>query len=279
MKTAKAPLDALYRFDYVKFTFRDAHPDLSQQRFMKALTAVNKFCSEMLPGTWREPKQTFLDPAQSRPNGLHIIEIWGIAANAVVSLPWAWVEYLTFAHVKTYVDLQGNTTYDELLHLFDTPGFRKGTRITPRRQRHSVKDSSRPGLQLGSKKSDLHFGIYVRPGEKVGVEARFRDERLATARDNACLAVGEPTSRAKGGWVVLLRQLASVGRNQLDYEFLSRDAEVDDYFAVESYGTARLSPWATRFHGHAAFVPEPEPEPGQGEYHDPEVYDDPEGRE
>lgn len=257
MDTAKAPIEAFYRYDYVKFTFRDSHPEHSRKRFDLATRHVNEYMGDALPGTWREPKQTFLAPNSTRPNGLHIIEVWGQAAGAVVRFPWSWVEYLTFAHVKTYGDGKDTQSYDELLHLFDTPGYRKSTRITPRRQKHSVKDSRRPGLSIGSKKSDLHFAIYVRPGEKIGVEGRFRDERLAVARDNAVLATGEPTTRQPRGYLMLLRFLATVAQSQLDYEFLSRDAEVDEY--LHNFGTARLSAWASTFHGSPAWTPSDEP--------------------
>lgn len=257
MERAKAPLEGMWRYDYVKLTFRDASPQGSRRRFDRITEAVNLYMGDAPIGSWREPKQTFLAPGESRPNGLHIVEIWGVAADAVTKLPWEWVEYLTYAHVKTYVDVTAGESYETMLNLFDQPGYRKTARTTPRRQRHSKKDSRRPGLQIGSKKSSLHFGIYVRPWEKVGVEGRFRDERLWNARDLACVAVGEPTDRkARGGWVMLLRLLAKNTWEQLDYEWLSRDREIGEFF--ENLGTARRSPWSERFHGPAPVVEEPE---------------------
>ena len=269
MAVAKSSIEHLWRFDYVKFTFPDADPQASAKRFKRITDYVNEHMGDSPVGSWREPKQTFLSPHYTRPNGYHIVEIWGEAAGAVIRFPWAWVEHMTYAHVKTYADMPEGEDYNSLLDYFNNAGFRKATRITPRRQRHSKKDSKRPGLQVGSKKSSLHFGIYVRPYERVGVEGRFRDEHLATARDFAVLATDEPTNpKVRDGYLMLLRFLAQKTQDQLDYEFLSRDREIADF--LTGFSRTRRSVWSQQFHGEM-LPPEPiaeEPEAMYDEDHE-----------
>lgn len=255
MKTAIVPTEALWRFDYFKFTFPDSDHKLSARRFQQVEKAVNELMGDAPMGTYKEPKQTWLAPGTTRPNGLHIIEVWGVPAEALRKLPWHWVDYLTYAHVKSYAQLPEGKTYDNLLDLFNNPGYRKASRIVPPKRKHSVKQSAYPGLAIGSKKSSIHFAVYTRPGERIGVEARFTDEHLATARDNACVAVGEPDTNRSAGWLALLKFLVRKTYQELDYEFLSRDAEYQE-FLVE-FSTARRTSWSVAFHKEE---PQAEPE-------------------
>lgn len=228
---SKAKVEELhrFRFDYVKFQFPDLGAYWSVKARKQIESALLELQAEYPHNTLAEPKFTPLQPRLERPNGLLLVELWGRAAEVVHRLPWQWVEYVTFAHVKSYADLPENGTYKQLLDLFDQPGYRKSARTTPPKRKNSVKHSGLPGLQIGSKKSDLHFTIYARPGERIGVEGKFRDERLYNLRDTACVSYDPASTRSKEGWRVLLALCARQTLDQLDYEFLSREAELGEY--------------------------------------------------
>lgn len=221
-----------YRFDYFKFTFPDVDKDLNYKRRVRIEEAVARLEVSMGDVRLREPKVTFLGPAGNRPDGLMIVEVWGRAAEALYDLPNEYAPFLTFAHIKTYATLREGVTYDKWLAMCQKSGFRKGTLTTPRKQRNSVKDSGKAGYTFGSHKSDLHFSAYQRPGERLGLEARFRDERLQSAM---VLAEDLLESLQRSGdtqfsvWNLAAGLMAKTADEQLDFEILSRDEDLSDY--------------------------------------------------
>ena len=168
------------RYDYVKFRWHDISQTWTEHVREQVEQAFGVFSQAYPTISPKAPKFTIIPASPNKPNGIFIVEIFGFAATLVEMLPIAWMQNLTYAHVKAYA--RGMTVGGiKQLHwqCLNTSGRRQAVITQGGSAGTSKKGKKMPALRLGSRKSDLHFIVYAREGQAPGFESRWRDEGLA----------------------------------------------------------------------------------------------------
>lgn len=186
----------------------------------------------------KRPKYTVLPASPNKPNGIFLLELFGFAAEAVRKLPVGWMQYLTYAHVKSFA--RGMTIEgikDINFQMINTVGRRQAVLTQGGSAGSSKKGKRMPALRLGSRKSDLHFVVYAREGQAPGFESRWRDEGLA----DRCLKVHDILEERQIedwslGWDWLRLLLSRDASDALFTEMASRGIDLERY--VESWSSS-----------------------------------------
>lgn len=211
------------RFDYVKLTFPDIHPVHRRQVDDVVSFALGKVSEQFQGVELKLPEMTTLPPSPRKPNGLYIVEIYGLASELVHFLPRHWLEFLTYVHVKSYLLQPGGAGIDRPQELFeDTDGLLTLTVTKPGSAARTNAKAKEKLLRLGSRKSGTHFVIYGRPDEAVGLESRFRDEAVKEIAFE-CHELGERADIGDAGaWKMALYRWARKGAEKFTAECYRR---------------------------------------------------------
>lgn len=219
-------------YDYVKLRWHHSEIlfcELTRKQVLEAYEQLQEEC----PGVaMREPEFTTLPPSRTRPDGMYIVEVFGYAANLIHRLPWSWCQFLTYAHVKSFSTvLMPEEILDLGIELLRGDGRRQVNILKGGKAGRSRKGVKSHSIRIGSRKSDLHFMVYARQGQRVGVETRWRGDSLAirTVEVNDRLEDAQ-VENWRTGWHWLSVLLARDGARELDKEFISRGKYIEEVF-------------------------------------------------
>src|SRR5574338_647484 len=197
------------RFDYVKLRWRYNGLEFTEQVREMVNEQFVRLAASVPHAALKDPKYTVIDASPNKPDGLFIVELFGLAAEAVRTLPDSWLKNVTYAHVKAFAHGMRYAQVEELqIKYLRSKASRSATLVNGGTSGRSKKGTAMPGIRIGSRKSGWHGVIYARKGFTPGFEGRFRDEQLHQ-RTLAALDYVVDTDLPDGfGWAHLLRSLA-----------------------------------------------------------------------
>lgn len=225
------------RYDYIKITFPDVHPVHRQHVDDAISVAVGRLREEYPKLQLHLPKATTLPPSPNKPDGKYIIELAGFVAEACKYLPAGWLEYVTYAHVKSFCELPPGWTLDDFGKvLTDRAG---GYRNLSVRQynRGNKTQTKQPGkaYTLGSGKSGCHLNAYRRPGQPVGIEGKFRDEQVKNVTLDALDWYEANKQNDQGAWDFARAAWGRRSAEVWSHELLNRGVEPYMLLAPTTY--------------------------------------------
>lgn len=226
------------RYDLVKFRFWDIGAEWTNHVRSQVDAAYETMCIAYPNLSLKEPKYTILPASPNKPNGIFLVELFGFAAEAVKMLPIAWLQYLTYAHVKAFARGMNEEGIKELQwQCVQTSGRRQAVLTQGGSAGTSKKGKRMPGLRIGSRKSDLHFVMYARSGQAPGFESRWRDEGLAQRTMTVYEVMEErQVDDWSVGWDWLRILLARDAADALFVEMAGRGIDLNRY--VESWSSS-----------------------------------------
>ena len=237
----KARMASVARYDRVKFRFRDCGPAFvaaMDEVLGRAYATLLDRCKGM---DIRAPKRTILPASMSKPEGLLIYELNGLCAEAVRYLPAGWLMDATYVDVKSFVRLAPEVgSFDEGFgSILNVEGGRRmlSTRRYPRASKDGAKRSGMV-YTLGSGKSGLHLNAYMRPGQPVGIEGKYRDEAVASVAQRALEMYSGGILTDAGAWDVALRDWAYISAQAWEAELLYRDYDACAVMEPVSFGVS-----------------------------------------
>ena len=233
--TLKGEYVVAARFDYVKLRWRYYSPDFAvdiQDQVYAAWTAIG---AEHDVSTIKEPKFTVIDPSPNKPDGLYIVELFGLAAEAVHHLPAGWLMQVTYAHVKAFAHGTRLAQLVEMRDLYMSRSARRGaTVINGGTAGRSSKGVAMPGIRIGSRKSDWHGVIYARKGFAPGFEGRFADEGVFQRTLAALDFWDNGAEPDRAAWNHFLKSCARETATCFETDAMQRGFQLEDY--VTTFG-------------------------------------------
>lgn len=227
---------ATARFDYIKFRWRYAGESLVEHVRELVDAEFIKLQASVPHAALKDPRYTIIPASPSKPDGLFIVELFGLAAEAVKGLPAGWMAFVTYAHVKAFAVGMNYADIVALQQLYmNRSARRSATLIRGGTAGRSQKGTQMPAIRIGSRKSDWHGVIYARRGFAPGFEGRFRDEGVAQ-RTLAALDYwnhGEMSHAA--AWSHFLRSLARATVTHFETDAAQRGFQLEDYLGGFTY--------------------------------------------
>lgn len=213
------------RFDYVKLRFNSAYDKRERIVREDVYRAVSDWLqSSGYGGLYMPPRFTVLPSSYSKPDGKLLVEFFGPTAAAVAYLDFKYAFYITYAHVKSFVE--STRTMRGLSDIFiDQPG----SRAVSLRRYNSQKNGKMAGvvISLGSAKSGIHISIYQRQNEYIGVECKFRDEQVTEQTYLLNQQYENSDFSSAMGWYLLLGRFAERAGSAVATEIYRRRLQDD----------------------------------------------------
>lgn len=233
--TLKVQYTATARFDYIKLRFKTLHPGLVEEVKMRVWEEWTKLAASAGVKALKDPKFTPIDPSPNKPNGLFIVELFGFAAESVKGLPAGWLQYVTFAHVKSFAHGMRLAHIVELRDKYMSRQARRSVSvINGGTGGRSKKGVAMPAIRIGSRKSDWHGIIYARKGFAPGFEGRYRDEGVYQRTLKALDLWNNGEFPDGFAWGAFLRDMAGDTAACFETDAMQRDISLEHY--IDSFG-------------------------------------------